>query len=189
MARSLGQLEFDAGAALAAACVSCGLTADALVAYQRLIDDPRFPEVRWRSWQSAPCVHNLWCLDRIHLMCGRQQNLWLPENVPSHSHALLSSHSRALLCTQAGRLRLNTGNLHYGAGRHSEARRCWRAGLEALPPDAVAERSAVLGNVGVGLARCRRYQVPNQSFAQRLCRNDASVHQAAVALCKVAVLV
>ena len=94
------------------------------------------------------------------------------------------------------------GNIHYAAGRHADAVRCWRAGLEALgaasspvaagstaagtaasadaPPDGSlamtghadgalsaaleADRSAVLGNLGVGLARLGRYQACNARF-------------------------
>ncbi len=60
---------------------------------------------------------------------------------------------------QAGQLRVNMGNVHYGAGRLPEALRCWRAGLEAIPEVDRHHRAAVLGNVGVGLARLGRYQV------------------------------
>ena len=38
-------LAFDAGLALAAAHAGAGLAAEALVAYHKLVDDPRFPEV------------------------------------------------------------------------------------------------------------------------------------------------
>jgi hypothetical protein len=92
------------------------------------------------------------------------------------------------------------GNIHYAAGRHAEALRCWRAGVEALTPagDCAAasspsagglqaaanagllrdgspaaaapahagetaalegSRAAVLGNIGIVLARLGRYQV------------------------------
>lgn len=65
-----------------------------------------------------------------------------------------------LMYLQAKRLHVNMGNVHYGAGRLSEALRCWRSGLEALPESATNERGAVLSSIGLGLAQLGRYQVP-----------------------------
>ena len=106
------------------------------------------------------------------------------------------------LARQARRLSVNMGNIHYAAGRHAEALRCWHAGLKALGSsggpvaassaaegaasaavsadgsltalghaDAVkmaaveADRAAVLGNIGIGLARLGRYQACKARFS------------------------
>lgn len=102
------------------------------------------------------------------------------------------------------------GNIHYAAGRHAGALRCWRAGLEALDsaggPVAAssaaeggvsgavsadgslaavghadgakmaaveADRAAVLGNIGIGLARLDRYQACNVCFSIQSCYDSA----------------